>query len=218
MVYKQANYAPILHHSYSKREWSYQIAKDLILLKDKDYHFSGFISDGATGIIKGVFKVHPHSIHQICFAHIHRKLVSSLGKYSQDLRIIKLRKLADHIWLIESKEALSWWRKQIDKWVNDNFSYLREKRTDDISRSWFVHTKARKAVNLLRSIPDTSFKFLDHYLIPKTTNGLEGLFSVIRRKWRNHPGLSKKRWKQFLSWYIYFYNQDKLSQIRNYKD
>ena len=109
-----------------------------------------------------------------------------------------------------------WWRKQVDKWVTKNFSYLREKRTDDIGRSWFVHTKARKAVNLLRSVSNTSFKFLDHYQIPKTNNGLEGLFSVIRRKWRSHPRLSKKRWKQFLSWYIY--NQNKLSQINNSKD
>ena len=176
------------------------------------------MSDGATGIIKAINKIYPHSIHQICLAHIHRKLISSIGKNSIDPRTIKLRKLVDNIWLIESSTALVWWSKQVHKWVSKNFSYLREKRTDDTNRSWFVHSKARKAINILRYIPKTSFKFLDHYFIPKTTNGLEGLFSVIRRKWRTHPGLSKKRWKQFLSWYIYFYNQDKLSENNRKQD
>jgi hypothetical protein len=38
--------------------------------------------------------------------------------------------------------------------------------------------------------------------LPKTNNALEGMFSDLKLKLRNHSGLSKKRRKVFIDEYI----------------
>ncbi|OGG27058.1 hypothetical protein A2960_02855 [Candidatus Gottesmanbacteria bacterium RIFCSPLOWO2_01_FULL_39_12b] len=68
---------------------------------------------------------------------------------------------------------------------------------------------------LAGGLSDTSFKFPDHPLMPKTTNELEGSISVLSRKHNLHKGLKRERVKPFLSWLIYFYNRKILSQRKN---
>jgi hypothetical protein len=60
--------------------------------------------------------------------------------------------------------------------------------------------------------PFTSFKFLDTPLIPKTTNELEAQFGHPGKRWLSHRGMKRERWKDFLKWFVHFYNQEKLSQ------
>ena len=48
--------------------------------------------------------------------------------------------------------------------------------------------------------------------MPKTTNELEAQFGHLGKRWLSHRGLKRERWKDFLKWFVYFYNQEKLSQ------
>ena len=164
-----------------------------------------------TGIRNAVFKLLGNIPHQICMAHLHRDVVNSIGRYPKDERVKKLKRLANHIWLIESKEALNWWRDKLQQWITKNRDFLLEYRTDVDGHWWYIHKGVRKAVRILVSLPDTSFKFLDHPLMPKTTNELEGSISVLSQKHNIHRGLKRERVKPFLSWFIYFYNKKLLS-------
>jgi len=62
---------------------------------------------------------------------------------------------------------------------------------------------------MLVKLPATSFVFLDHPTIPKTTNELEATFSHLGQRWIRHKGLKKERWESFLKWFTYFYNKEK---------
>ncbi len=214
MLYRHSKRKVILHASFVSKEYGSLIAKDLKLLKMK-YHFTGIVSDGGTGIRNAVFKVFGSIPHQICMAHLHRDIINALGRYPKDYRVKRLKKIADHIFLIESKEALNWWRDKLQRWIDKNRNFLMEYRTDTDGHWWYIHTGVRKAVRILVSLPDTSFKFLDHPLMPKTTNELEGSISVLSRKHHLHKGLKRERVKPFLSWFIYFYNRKILSQRKN---
>lgn len=149
---------------------------------------------------------------------MHRAVRRAIGRYPRDPRIQELKMIADHVWLIESKEALAWWRQQVTTWIQENRNYLKERRYDQEWNYWYVHKGARKAVAILQSLPSTSFKFLDHPLMPKTTNELEAQFGHLGKRWLAHRGLKRERWNDFLKWFVYFYNQEKLSQKKSKKD
>jgi hypothetical protein len=207
MAYRQSRTLTILHISVVGREAATKIAKDLRILK-QTYIFTGVVSDGGTGIIKAVGDVFPYAPHQICLAHLHRDIANALGRYPKDERVKELKRLADHIWLIESKEALQWWEKQVHMWIRRHHLFLKEKRYDIDHNSWYIHKGVRSAVATLQVLPQTSFKFLDHPLMPKTTNELEAQFGHLGKRWLSHRGLKTERWEYFMRWFVYFYNED----------
>jgi len=216
MVYRQSGTLYLLHISIMGREVTSKISKDLHYVTALGYHFTGIVSDGGTGIVSAVEKVFPHVPHQICLAHMHRDIVNAIGRYPKQERVKELKRLADHIWLIESKEALVWWKKQVALWIESHHAYLKEKRYDLDYNWWYIHKGVRRAAAILISLPQTSFKFLDYPLMPKTTNELEAQFGHLGKRWLSHRGMKRERWRDFLKWFVYFYNQEKLSQ-RNAK-
>ena len=215
MVYRQSKRLTIIHISTAGREVTTKIEKDLQYLISLGYIFAGVVSDGGTGVVAAIKKALRFTPHQICLAHVHRDITSSIGKRSKDYRIQELRLLVDHVWLIESKEALKWWRKKLYTWIKTNSEFLEEWRVDNTGRGWYVHKGVRKAVRILTELPYTSFRFLDYPLLPKTTNELEAQFGHLGKRWLAHRGLKRSRWKQFLKWFVYFYNQKKLSQKKS---
>lgn len=210
MAYRQSKNLTILHISVVGREVATKIAKDLKILKGT-YVFTGVVSDGGTGIVKAVQDVFGHIPHQICLAHLHRDIIASIGRRPRDVRIQELKALTDHVWLIESKEALRWWREKIQVWMRENNEYLKERRYDQEWNYWYVHRGARRAISILQSLPHTSFTFLNHPLMPKTTNELEASFGHLGKRWLAHRGLKTEKWENFMKWFVFFYNQDKLS-------
>lgn len=212
MLYRQSGAKPILHASFMAKEYGSRITKDLIRLTEAGYRFTGVVSDGGTGIRKAVWQVFYRAPHQICLAHVHRQATNALGKQPNDERVKQLKVLADHLWLIESTEALRWWRKQLKSWVDANWEFLDERRKDTEGKWWFVHKGVRKAVRILVSAPEMSFTFLDHPTMPKTTNEIEAQIGVLVQKHIIHRGLKRERIPAFIKWFIYFYNRRLLAQ------
>lgn len=218
MVYRRSKELTLLHVSTAGREVSTKISRDLMYLKEKGFVFKGIVSDGGTGIVSAVHEVYRFTVHQICLAHMHRQIVSSIGKRSRDVRIQELRSLADHVWKIESKEALKWWIKKVRCWENTFREFIEEYRYDDTNRGWYVHKGVRKALRIMKKIPWTSFKFLTYPLIPKTTNEIEASFGHLYKRWIIHRGMKKTKWKNFLKWFVYFYNEKILSSKKTRAD
>lgn len=218
MVYRQSGNLVILHIAIAGREVTTKISRDLKAVREMGYRFTGIVSDGGTGIVGAVNLVFPHVPHQICLAHLHRGIIAAIGRYPRDERVKELKLLADHVWLIESKEALRWWEKQIETWIKNYHTFLKEKRYDLDYNSWYVHKGVRHAIATLKELPQTSFKFLDHPLMPKTTNEIEAQFGHLGKRWLAHRGMKRERWERFLKWFVYFYNLEKQSQRKVKED
>lgn len=201
MLYRIHKSPYLIKATIMKKEWGSLIAKDLEDLKRQGYRFSGFVSDGGTGVTKAIKKVFPHAPHQICLAHIHREAAKGVGKKPKQMRLSRLKELVDHLWLIESREALKWWKQELSTWIIVNQDYLKEYAHDDVTgRWWFVHKKVRRTVSILLKAPELSFVFLrkNHWLMPKTTNAIEGINGNVSIKWLIHRGLKRERWSSFL--------------------
>lgn len=211
LVYRQSRNLTILHVSVGKREVATKVKRDLEALRETGYRFTGVVSDGGRGIVRAVTMVWPHIPHQICLAHMHRGMVAAIGRYPKDYRVQELKALADWVWKIESQEALRWWKGNVREWVNTNWWFIHEKRRDTQGRWWYIHKGVRHAVSTLLVLPETSFVFLKHPLMPKTTNELEAQFGHLGKRWLAHRGLKEERWEQFLRWFVSLYNREKLS-------
>jgi hypothetical protein len=211
MLYRRSDTKTILHTSVMKKEYASLIKKDLIYLVSQGFVCSGVISDGGTGITKAVAEVFPYLPHQRCLAHVHRQYTAALGKQPKEPCVQELKKLVDHLFLIESRAALKDWLSWVKHWQHVNWQYLHERRRDDLGRVWFAHPAARKVCFGLFKTTKTSFVFLRQPLMPKTTNCLEASIGVMADKKRIHRGLKRKRQPQFINWYIYFYNQRLMS-------
>jgi len=215
MFYRQAKQKTLLFLSFLSKEFGSLIAKDLRHLKKNGYRFTCCVSDGGTGIKNAILRVYGNIPHQICMAHIHRQAINSIGRFPKDERVRKLKKIADHIWLIESKEALRWWTEKLQDWIKVNRDFLHETKHLENGGWWYIHKSVRKCVRILVSAPDNCFIFLDHPLVPKTTNELEAQLGIISIKHLIHRGLKRERIQSFLKWFVYFYNKKLLSQRKS---
>lgn len=207
----------IIYASIRKSERSSQIATDLQVIKTLGYQIDGVVIDGGKGLVNGKRLVFPNSPLQICLAHVQRQALIGLGRYPKDYRLHRLRSLTDHLFLIESKEALAWWLGEVKTWMRIHRDYLNETTHDSMTHKWwYKHRNARKTLKVLIQASKTSFTFLSYPLMPKTTNGIEGIFSNIRMKWLIHRGLKRSRWPNYLMWFIYFRNKQILADRKKH--
>jgi hypothetical protein len=214
MIYRISGLPFIIHHSFMKKEWGFKIARDLEYLKNLGYDPDGVVSDGGTGITKALKKAFPFRPHQRCLVHVHRQASLGVGKKPKDKRLQQLKKLVDHLFLIESQETLIWWTEELLRWIRVNQDYLKE-YTHDATRGrwWYTHPGVRKTIQILLNAPSQSFVFTQgHPLCPRSTNEVEGINAILSRRFSVHSGLSIKRWQLLLSWFIYFRNQHQLSK------
>jgi len=209
LLYRISGYPYIIHASIAKREWSSRVEKDLHYILAQGYVIAGVVSDGGKGIQTAVETVLPAVPHQICLVHVHREATKGVGKRPRDQNVKELKELVGHLFLIESREALRWWMRQVEGWLTTNKNYLLEYTHDPIHhRWWYTHKKTRKTIKILLKAPEHSFMFLyGHRLMPRTTNEIEGLNSAISSKWLIHRGLRREKWPSLIRWYIYFRNE-----------
>lgn len=218
MLYRQSRSKLILYASFMPKEYGSLILKNLKTLETQGYRFTGVVSDGGTGIKKAVVKMYGQIPHQLCMAHIHRQATNGLGKHPKEENIQRLKALADHMWLVESKEALAWWKTEVNQWIRENGLYLGTTRWDTNGRWWYIHVGVRKSARAIKTAYEECFTFLDHPLMPKTTNEMEATIGNLSMKHLIHRGMKQENLKPFIAWYIYFYNRNLISQRKTQKD
>jgi len=211
MLYRQSKSKLILYASFMKREFGSLIFKNLKIIHEKGYRFTGIVSDGGTGIRNAVIRMYGHIPHQICMAHIHRQATSGLGKYPKEERVRQLKKLADHMWLVESKEARAWWKDQVNAWIQTHGMFIGQTRWDTTGHWWYIHGGVRKCVRALKTAYEDCFAFLNHPLMPRTTNEIEATIGNLSMKHLIHRGMKRENLEPFIRWFIYFYNRNILS-------
>jgi len=85
---------------------------------------------------------------------------------------------------------LSLWEQ---KWK----TFLGEKSRNEETRKWhYTHRRLRSAIRSLKTnLPYLfTYQYYPKRCMPNTTNSLEGTFSKLKTKLRNHPGI--KPWRK----------------------
>ena len=92
-----------------------------------------------------------------------------------------------------------------EEWAGKWDNFLRERNKDKkTGKSYYIHKRLRSAYLSLKRNMAYLWTFYDHadLSIPNTNNGLEGQFTDLKTKLRNHSGLSTEHRKIFIDMYF----------------
>jgi hypothetical protein len=158
--------------------------------------------DGNTSVIRAIKTVWPNVIIQRCLTHVQRQGLSWLRRYpkleaSKKLRIVYLKifNIENHLQQTEFLITFLNWEKQFGKFV------------ESLPFSHKVYGDLQRARSLLINAWPDMFHYLHDSNIPPTTNKIEGYFSILKGRYKQHRGLSKINRPKYLAWYVYFKNQ-----------
>jgi len=134
---------------------------------------------------------------QMCQFHQIQIIQRYLTRKPKTQASIELKKLT----LTLTKQTEVEFVKNLNDWYLRWSDYLNERsKSPSTGKTYYTHKRLRSAyLSLKRHLPYLFvFQHYKELMIPNTTNALEGQFSDLKNKLRNHNGLSKARKMRFI--------------------
>ncbi len=158
-----------------------------------------FTVDGNPKMIRVIRQLWPDVVVQRCLIHIQRQGLSWCRTSPKTAYARWLRKIFLQITRISTTADRDKFLKAVNDWEAKYGSLIRGRR-----ETGYVFSDIKRARSmLLRALPDM-FHYLINPLIPTSTNGLEGYFSRLKGRYRQHRGLRKEKRKDYFQWYFHF--------------
>lgn len=154
--------------------------------------------DGHIKVTEAIHAVWPCCIIQRCLYHIQRQGEMWLRRFPRSRLAQDLKRIVHTLSQIHSPEEKEQWWSSYYAW-REHYTVQRmqlqqtDKVDSDIIRCYRMIDRAYPHM----------FHFLYDTAIPSTSNGLEGYFSHLKRRYRQHAGLRKHHLEQYLLWYVY---------------
>ena len=164
------------------------------------------ISDWKGAIVNAVTAAFGDIPHQRCLTHVTRTMETLLPQKSLLTATLELRTIGERLIKINSWFEVKLWLKRLDSWYC-RYGHLLKERTKNPQTKrgwWYTHGNLRRAWRLLTDNSNPFFQFLDHPILPKSNNSLEGTFSQAVNKLINHRGMKLNQQVAFLNWYFAF--------------
>ncbi len=194
MVFMDADSKDVLHHQFVKWESLALYQKGITVIEQRNIKISALVCDGKRGLLKS------SSDFPIQMCHFHQ--VSIVTRYiTRKPRMQATIELKAIIHLLSKTDKESF-EGMISQWYSKWQSFLNERRTDTTTgKSRYIHRRLRSAYRSICYNLPWLYTFYDHptLQIPNTTNQLEGLFTDLKNKLRNHNGLSRARKEKFIA-------------------
>lgn len=157
--------------------------------------------DGNPQVIKLLEELWPGIIIQRCLAHIQRQGLMWCRRFPKRTEAKYLRKLFLKVTYINNTKEQDKFLSDVQAWEQRYGYYL--SLAPEKGRVFSDIKRARSM--LIKALPNM-FHYLNDPQIPAMTNSLEGYFSRLKSKYRQHRGLSPKRRYSYFKWYFHLQN------------
>ena len=197
VVFKDAHRKKILWRKFVRYETLADYMEGVDWLENHGFKITGIVCDGLRGMFSMLsrYNVQMCQYHQIKIVRRYLTQQPDLLASKELLDIVKQMAHTDKEHFIE----------QFELWSNKWSDFLKERSIDKKTRkNYYVHKRLRSAYLSLRRNMLYLWTFYDKsdLNIPNTNNGLEGQFTDLKSKLRNHNGLSKEHRKLFVDEYF----------------
>jgi len=197
MLFKDNTTKENLLKYYVKHETNLVYIQGIAALKELGFTVLGIVCDGRKGLIKSFENIPIQMCQYHQCAIIWRYLTKKPKlKASQELmEVVNFLTITD-------KESFT---GALGSWFEKWESFLKERTINSVTnKSAYTHKKLRSAYNSLRNNLPWLFTWYDNMElnIPNTTNAIDGHFSDLKSKLRNHNGLSLKRKMKFIDEFL----------------
>lgn len=212
MIYRNITHHQNLYWSYHQSESYEAVRRDLTVLVELlgNNQPSGVMSDWKGSIVNGVANYFDHLPHQRCLIHVLREARRWLPKRSPFVFTQELRTIALDLTKIKTQKEATEWKSKLIKWETAYGHLLKEKTysqtevTKTGPKWWHTHKNLGRGWKLLTDNWYPFFVHLDHPLIPKDNNSIEGTNSQAKRFLVNHRGMKTPQQVSLLFWYLSF--------------
>ncbi len=197
MLFKDSITKENLLKYYVKNESNELYKKGISELKNNGYIILAIVCDGKSGLLKSFGKI-PVQMCQFHQAAIIRRYITKRRRMQASIELKHI------VWLMirtdkESFEGL------LNEWFIKWKSFMNERTLNEkTEKSHYTHKRLRSAFRSLKTNSKWLFTWYDFFdlEIPNTTNALEGHFSDLKNKLRNHNGLTLVRKKKFIDEFL----------------
>ncbi len=193
MLFKDAYTKENLLKYYVRTETNTLYRKGIETLKNQGFDVVAIVCDGRRGLLQS-FKSTPVQMCQFHQVAIIRKYITKNPKIHAAIELkefVAMMKMTD-------KESFV---GGLDLWHSKWETFLNERTTNpETGKSYYTHKRLRSAYRSLKTNSQWLFTWYDFYelKIPNTTNAIDGHFSDLKNKLRNHNGLTKVRKMKFI--------------------
>ena len=197
MLFKDVYSKENLLKYYVKSETNALYIQGINELKSKGFEVAAIVCDGRRGLLQSFGKI-PVQMCQFHQVAIIRRYITKNPKLPASIELkefVAMMKMTDK----ESFEG------GLEQWHAKWESFLNERTTNPETRkSHYTHKRLRSAYRSLKTNSKWLFTWYDYYelKIPNTTNAIDGHFSDLKNKLRNHNGLSKERKIKFIDEFL----------------
>lgn len=197
MLFKDAYTKENLLKYYVKTETNFLYIQGVNELKSKGFDVLAIVCDGRRGLLQSFGKI-PVQMCQFHQVAIIRRYITKNPKLPASIELkelVGMMKMTDK----ESFEGgLNHWYLKWEKFLNERTI------NPETGKSHYTHKRLRSAYRSLKTNLDKLFTWYDNMelQIPNTTNAIDGHFSDLKTKLRNHNGLSKARKMKFIDEFL----------------
>lgn len=198
VVMKDSKTGKILWRKFIRKKETISDYKEGVdWLEENGFKISGIVCDGLRGMFQqfSSYRVQMCQFHQVQIVKRYLTEEPELDASKELLSIIKLLCRTDKESFIGLFEEWS------DKWM----LFLKERSIEKkTSKKRYTHKRLRSAyLSIKRNMPYlwVWYDYMD-IGIPNTNNALEGKFTDLKTKLRNHNGLSRKNKEVFIDEYF----------------
>jgi hypothetical protein len=193
MVFKDSISGKFLLKKYVRQETNKLYKEGIEEICRRGISVQAIICDGR----KGLFGLFDNIPMQMCQFHQIAIITRYLTRKPKIPACIELRALS----LTLTKMNKAAFSSQLAGWHNKWEGYLKERTASATTgKTHYTHRRLRSAYFSLKRNLQWLYTFEEYkeLMIPNTTNALEGEFSDLKNKLRNHNGLSIERKKKFI--------------------
>lgn len=197
MLFKDSYTGENLLKYYVKSETNVLYIQGVNELISQGFEIVAIVCDGRKGLIQA-FKGIPVQMCQFHQVAIIRRYITKNPKLPASIELKELVAMMK----ITDKESFE---GGIDLWYTKWKAFLNERTTNlETGKSHYTHKRLRSAYRSLKTNLNWLFTWYDNIdlNIPNTTNAIDGHFSDLKNKLRNHNGLSRARKIKFIDEFL----------------
>lgn len=155
-------------------------------------------TDGRRRLLAYLHARWPRTILQRCLFHIQRQGEMWCRRHPVRTDARHLRELFHQLSGIRTLADRDHWLNNLIAW-EQRYGW----KIALTPEQGYVFSDLKRARSLLiHALPDM-FHYLDHPAIARTTNGLEGYFSRLKMRYRQHRGLSTAHRQSYIQWFLH---------------
>jgi len=198
MVVMDGNRHELIAGAYGLKESYHDLARFFGDIRAQGCHPRSATVDGNTGAILALKSVWPTITIQRCLVHIQRQGLMWCRQQPKRTDAKKLRALFLVVANIHTTEERDHFLRQLASWEERYGGRIASSQ----ETGWVFSDLKRARSMLIKALPHM-FHYLNDPAIPWNTNGLEGYFSRLKSRYRQHRGLAQYHRKEYFNWYFY---------------